>query len=376
MSKRRSKSVLKIIKVGGARPNFMKIAPLIRAMNKKKGRIEHLLVHTGQHYDENMSDSFFRDLEIPQPDINLGVGSSSHAEQTGRIMIEFEKVLLQHKPDLIVVVGDVNSTVACSLVATKMGIKVAHVEAGLRSFDRTMPEEINRILTDSIADYLFTTEKSGNENLHNEGIPEDKIHFVGNVMIDALVFCLNKIKNTGLPFNGLKEKKYAVVTLHRPSNVDDPDRLKNILDTLYKISKELTLVIPFHPRTRKNIELFGMNDMLVALEQNAVIVEPIGYLEMLRLNKTAKLVITDSGGLQEESTYLGVPCITLRENTERPSTVEIGTNTIVGNDMKLFSESCEAIMSNEFIRGGIPPLWDGRASERIVEIIEHSDTHG
>ena len=356
----------------GARPNFMKIAPLIRAMNKKRDRVEHLLVHTGQHYDENMSDTFFKDLEIPQPDINLGVGSDSHAVQTGNIMIEFEKVLLYNKPDLIVVVGDVNSTVACSLVATKMGIKVAHVEAGLRSFDRTMPEEINRILTDAIADYLFTTEASGKENLHNEGIPEKKIFFVGNVMIDTLVFCMNKIKNAGLPFNGLKEKNYAVVTLHRPSNVDEPDRLKNILDILYRISKELMLVIPLHPRTRKNIESFGMNDMLVALKQNSVITEPIGYLEMLRLNKTAKLVITDSGGLQEESTYLGVPCITLRENTERPSTVGIGTNVIVGNNRKLFYESFETIMSNEYKGGEIPPLWDGKACERIIEIIDNS----
>jgi len=351
----------------------MKIAPLIRAMDKRKDRIEHLLVHTGQHYDENMSDSFFRDLEIPQPDINLGIGSGSHAVQTGRIMIEFEKVLLRHEADLIVVVGDVNSTVACSLVATKMGIKVAHIEAGLRSSDRTMPEEINRILTDSIADYLFTTEASGNENLHNEGVLEEKIFFVGNVMIDTLVFCMNKIKNAELPFNGLKEKNYAVVTLHRPSNVDEPDSLRNILDMLYRISKELMLVIPLHPRTRKNIESFRMNNMLVALEQNAVISEPIGYLEMLRLNKAAKLVITDSGGLQEESTYLGVPCITLRENTERPSTVDMGTNVMVGNNMNLFYQSFRGVMSNDPMEGQIPPLWDGRTSERIVEIILNND---
>lgn len=357
----------------GARPNFMKIAPIIRAMNKRKDRIEHLLVHTGQHYDESMSDTFFKDLEIPQPDINLGIGSDSHAVQTGRIMIEFEKVLLKHEPDLIVVVGDVNSTVAGSLVATKMGIKVAHVEAGLRSSDRTMPEEINRILTDSIADYLFTTEASGNKNLRNEGIPEGKIFFVGNVMIDALLFCLNKIKNAGLPFDGLKEKEYAIVTLHRPSNVDEPERLKKILDMLYEISKELMLVIPLHPRTRKNIESFGMNEMLVSLEQNAVIAKPIGYLEMLRLNSAAKLIITDSGGLQEESTYLGVPCITLRENTERPSTVEIGTNSIVGNNMVLFHETFERIMSNQYNGGGVPPLWDGQASERIVDIIDQLD---
>lgn len=348
----------------------MKIAPLIMAMNRRADRFEHLLVHTGQHYDENMSDSFFRDLEIPLPDINLGVGSNSHAVQTGRIMIEFEKVLLKEKPDLIVVVGDVNSTVACSLVATKLGIKVAHVEAGLRSFDRTMPEEINRVLTDAIADLLFTTEESGNENLRGEGVPEDKIFFVGNVMIDTLVFCLDKIREDRLPFGGLQKNDYAVITLHRPSNVDDPKILTRILDAFITISKDLTLVLPLHPRTRKHIESFNLQSRIEQLEKHGFITNPIGYLEMLRLNQSAKMVITDSGGLQEESTYLGVPCITLRENTERPSTVEIGTNVIVGSNMKLFYESFEKIMSNEYKGGEIPPLWDGKASERMIEIID------
>ena len=292
-------TMLKIINVVGARPNFMKIAPLIRAMNAQHDRVRHLLVHTGQHYDFNMSDNILMQLGVPEPDVNLGVGSGSHAEQTGKIMIEFEKVLIQKEPDLILVVGDINSTIACALVATKLGVKVAHVEAGLRSFDRNMPEEINRILTDSISDFLFTTEESGNKNLSREGIPREKVHFVGNVMIDTLVHCLQKIENTGLPFEGLMEKEYAVVTLHRPSNVDDPQVLKRILEAFQLISERLKLVIPFHPRTKKNIEEFGLEDKLKKIGENAIISGPIGYLEMLQLNKSARLVITDSGGVQE-----------------------------------------------------------------------------
>lgn len=346
----------------------MKIAPLIREM-KKREKIEHLLVHTGQHYDNDMSDSFFKQLEIPEPDINLGVGAGSHAEQTAKIMIEFEKVLLQHKPDFILVVGDVNSTIACSLVASKLGVKIIHVEAGLRSFDRGMPEEINRVLTDAISDLLFTTEASANKNLKQEGVPEQKVFFVGNVMIDTLVHCLDKIQDRSLPFQNLHEKQYAVVTLHRPSNVDRPEVLEKILDALSRISQKIKLVIPLHPRTQKNINAFGLQEKLDAIARNGVIAGPIGYLEMLRLIKSARLAITDSGGLQEETTYLGVPCITMRENTERPSTVELGTNVLVGNDLGLLFEHFEKILSDHFKKGQIPPLWDGKAASRIVEVL-------
>ncbi len=361
--------MLKIINVVGARPNFMKMAPLIRAMNKRNDKIEHLLVHTGQHYDRNMSDNFFTQLEIPEPDINLGVGGGSHAEQTARIMIEFEKVLLHQKPDLIVVVGDVNSTIACSLVASKLGIRIAHVEAGLRSFDRTMPEEINRVLTDSIADFLFTTEVAGNLNLSHDGIGDEKIHFVGNVMIDTLIYCLDKIHGFSLPFDGLREREYGVITMHRPSNVDNPDILGKILDVFGVISERLKLVIPLHPRTAKNIASFGLDSKLNRISANATITGPIGYLEMLRLNSSAKLVITDSGGLQEETTFLGIPCITMRENTERPSTIELGTNVLVGNDLNALIGNFDKILAGNFKKGLIPPLWDGQAAERIVEVL-------
>ena len=357
---------MKILNVVGARPNFMKIAPLIRAMNARKDRIEHLLVHTGQHYDKSMSDDFFVQLGIPQPDVNLGIGSASHAQQTAKILTAFESVLVEHNPDMVVVVGDVNSTMACALVAAKSGVKVAHVEAGLRSFDRTMPEEINRILTDALSDLLFTTEEAGNENLRREGIPQEKIFFVGNVMIDTLVHCLAAMP-PGPPHPGLEKKEYAVITLHRPSNVDHPETLKGMLRAFQDISKNLKLVIPLHPRTRANIERFGLSDALRALEENAVVTGPAGYVDMLRLVKDSRMVITDSGGIQEETTYLGVPCITLRANTERPSTVTLGTNTLVGSDTGKLLRAVERVMLNSHVRGTIPPLWDGHASERIVE---------
>ncbi len=359
---------MKIINVVGARPNFMKIAPLIRAMNDRKDRIKHLLVHTGQHYDKSMSDDFFVQLGIPDPDINLEVGSASHAVQTASIMVAFEKVLLEHKPDLIVVVGDVNSTIACALVAVKLGVKVAHVEAGLRSFDRAMPEEINRILTDAISDLLFTTEESGNENLKREGIPKEKIHFVGNVMIDTLVHCLQTMPD-GLPYPDLRENEYAVITLHRPSNVDHPDILRNILNAFKEISRSLKLLIPLHPRTRKNIEEFGLGEELMDIAQNANVTGPIGYMEMLKLVKNSRMVITDSGGIQEETTYLGVPCITMRENTERPSTITLGTNILVGSDTGKLLSAVEQVKLNSLNKGIIPPLWDGKASTRIVEYL-------
>jgi len=357
---------VKILNVVGARPNFMKIAPLIRAMNARKDRIEHLLVHTGQHYDKSMSDDFFTQLGIPQPDVNLGIGSASHAQQTAKILTAFESVLVEHNPDMVVVVGDVNSTMACALVAAKSGVKVAHVEAGLRSFDRTMPEEINRILTDALSDFLFTTEEAGNENLRREGIPREKIFFVGNVMIDTLVHCLAAMP-PGPPHPGLEKKEYAVITLHRPSNVDHPETLKGMLRAFQDISKNLRLVIPLHPRTRANIERFGLSDALRTLEENAVVTGPVGYVDMLRLVKDSRMVITDSGGIQEETTYLGVPCITLRANTERPSTVTLGTNTLVGSDTGKLLRAVERVMLNSHVRGTIPPLWDGHASERIVE---------
>ncbi len=357
---------MKILNVVGARPNFMKIAPLIRAMNARKDRIEHLLVHTGQHYDKSMSDDFFTQLGIPQPDVNLGIGSASHAQQTAKILTAFESVLVEHNPDMVVVVGDVNSTMACALVAAKSGVKVAHVEAGLRSFDRTMPEEINRILTDALSDLLFTTEEAGNENLRREGIPQEKIFFVGNVMIDTLVHCLAAMP-PGPPHPGLEKKEYAVITLHRPSNVDHPETLKGMLRAFQDISKNLKLVIPLHPRTRANIERFGLSDALRTLEENAVVTGPVGYVDMLRLVKDSRMVITDSGGIQEETTYLGVPCITLRANTERPSTVTLGTNTLVGSDTGKLLRAVERVMLNSHVRGTIPPLWDGHASERIVE---------
>jgi len=357
---------MKILNVVGARPNFMKIAPLIRDMNARKDRIEHLLVHTGQHYDKSMSDDFFVQLGIPQPDVNLGIGSASHAQQTAKILTAFESVLVEHNPDMVVVVGDVNSTMACALVAAKSGVKVAHVEAGLRSFDRTMPEEINRILTDALSDLLFTTEEAGNENLRREGIPQEKIFFVGNVMIDTLVHCLAAMP-PGPPHPGLEKKEYAVITLHRPSNVDHPEILKSMLRAFQDISKNLRLVIPLHPRTRANIERFGLSDALRTLEENAVVTGPVGYVDMLRLVKDSRMVITDSGGIQEETTYLGVPCITLRANTERPSTVTLGTNTLVGSDTGKLLRAVERVMLNSHVRGTIPPLWDGHASERIVE---------
>ena len=357
---------MKILNVVGARPNFMKIAPLIRAMNARKDRIEHLLVHTGQHYDKSMSDDFFVQLGIPQPDVNLGIGSASHAQQTAKILTAFESVLVEHNPDMVVVVGDVNSTMACALVAAKSGVKVAHVEAGLRSFDRTMPEEINRILTDALSDFLFTTEEAGNENLRREGIPQEKIFFVGNVMIDTLVHCLAAMP-PGPPHPGLEKKEYAVITLHRPSNVDHPEILKGMLRAFQDISKNLRLVIPLHPRTRANIERFGLSDALRTLEENAVVTGPVGYVDMLRLVKDSRMVITDSGGIQEETTYLGVPCITLRANTERPSTVTLGTNTLVGSDTGKLLRAVERVMLDSHARGTIPPLWDGHASERIVE---------
>jgi len=357
----------KIISVVGARPNFMKVAPLHKEFLKHQYDVNHLICHTGQHYDENMSRIFFEDLELPKPDFYLGIGSGSHAEQTGKIMIEFEKILLQEKPDLVIVVGDVNSTIACSLTANKLHIKSAHVEAGLRSFDRQMPEEINRLLTDQISDFLFVTEASGLENLKREGIPDQKVFFSGNVMIDSLTYYLEKAgKSSIINQLAIESHNYVLVTLHRPSNVDSETQLQRITDLLNSIAQKRKLLFPIHPRTKKNLERFNL---LSQLNKNIILSDPIGYLDFLNLLHNAELVITDSGGIQEETTYLGIQCITLRTSTERPVTVEIGTNYLVGED---FSKA--AILSNQILdgrkkTGRVPELWDGNSSQRIVDII-------
>lgn len=357
----------KIISVVGARPNFMKVAPLHKAFKKFDGQVEHLICHTGQHYDEKMSKIFFNDLELPKPHFYLGVGSGSHAEQTARVMIEFEKVLLSEKPDLVIVVGDVNSTIACSLVASKLNIRVAHVEAGLRSFDREMPEEINRLLTDAIADFLFVTEKSGLEHLKNEGVNESKVFFTGNVMIDSLVNYLPKAdKSDILDCYKLAKNNYILVTLHRPSNVDSKEYLSKLIHLLNTVSEKRKLIFPIHPRTKTNMHRFGLEDLL---SNNVILTEPIGYIDFLALTKNAELIITDSGGIQEESTYLGVQCITVRNNTERPITVEVGTNQLIGTDLQEVESAALKVLNGSRKEGNIPELWDGRAAERIVEII-------
>ena len=367
---------MKIINIVGARPNFMKMAPIIEAMNKYPDRIEHLLVHTGQHYDERMSKAFFDDLGMPKPDIDLEVGSGSHAEQTARIMVAFEKVCLEHKPDLVIVVGDVNSTMACTITAKKLGIKVAHVEAGLRSRDMSMPEEINRLCTDVLCDYLFTTDHFADENLRAEGVPDEKIFFVGNVMIDTLLKHKEMASKLTLHRHlGLQPGGYATMTLHRPGNVDDPQILAGLLEALSAIAKELPIIFPIHPRTRKMAQQFGLEHYLNSGDRVEGIwcTEPLGYLEFLHLNMNARLVLTDSGGLQEETTVLGVPCITIRPNTERPITCTEGTNVLVGNDPTKVLEAAHQILHGPDITGRIPEKWDGRAAERIVEILVMSD---
>ena len=360
---------MKVLNVVGARPNFMKMAPIIQAMNKYPKKINHLLVHTGQHYDEKMSDAFFVDLEMPVPDINLGVGSGSHAEQTAKIMVEFEKVCLRELPDLVIVVGDVNSTMACTITAKKLGIKVAHVEAGLRSRDMSMPEEINRLCTDVLCDYLFTTDHFANENLSAEGIAEDKVFFVGNVMIDTLLKHKKKAAELHLREDfGLLEGHYATLTMHRPGNVDNKETLEGILEALCEISGHIPIIFPMHPRTGKMIEKFGLSKF-IAGNTGVRITEPLGYIEFLHLNMGAGLVITDSGGLQEETTVLGVPCVTMRPNTERPITCEVGSNVIVGNDKRMILDAAFKFLRGEIPQSGIPEKWDGKAAERIVEIL-------
>lgn len=351
---------MRIIHVVGARPNFMKAAPVVKALNLQTG-FQQTIVHTGQHYDANMSKIFFQQLEIPEPDINLDVGSGSHAQQTAQIVSRFELIVLEQKPDLVLVYGDVNSTIAAALVCSKLQIPVGHVEAGLRSFDRSMPEEINRLLTDRVADLLFTPSVDGNENLLREGVPEKKIHLVGNVMIDTLVCLLPRADNSFL-----NASNYALVTLHRPSNVDEPDMLRKIMFTLDEISQNLHVIFPIHPRTRNRLEGLKLTTTNHSLE----LIEPVGYLQFLALQKHASVLITDSGGIQEETTYLGVPCLTVRENTERPVTLTIGTNMLVGTDMERLKAEVGRILSGEAKKGRVPPLWDGKASERIAGVIK------
>ena len=359
---------MKILNVVGARPNFMKVAPLMAAYETCPA-IQPVLVHTGQHYDEQMSDLFFRQLGIPQPDLNLGVGSASHAVQTADIMKAFEPVVLDQHPDAVLVVGDVNSTIACGLVAVKLGVRLVHVEAGLRSFDRAMPEEINRLLTDAISDLLFCTEQSGVDNLLREGIPDERIFLVGNVMIDTLL--RNKAKADAsniLDELNLTTGEYAVLTLHRPSNVDDPSVLGRLLNALEVIQKDLPIIFPIHPRTRKNLSRLGLDQRVKAMS-NLRLIDPMGYLDFLKLTSSAKLVLTDSGGIQEETTILRVPCLTLRENTERPITAEVGSNRVVGTDPAKILGAYREVVSGRWRRPQVPPLWDGAAGQRIVKIL-------
>jgi UDP-N-acetylglucosamine 2-epimerase (non-hydrolysing) len=359
-------NLVNIFHIVGARPNFMKVAPVLNALKGRKD-VAQTLIHTGQHYDVNMSDVFFQQLGIPAPDVNLAVGSGSHAQQTAEIMIRMEPVVLERKPDIVLVYGDVNSTVATVLVCAKLGVKVGHVEAGLRSFDRTMPEEVNRLVTDQLADLLFTPSSDGDENLRREGIPAEKIFCVGNVMIDSLVRLLPAAQETVKIPNDKKTanlpERYALVTLHRPANVDESATLKGILESLLEVNRDLAVVFPAHPRTRKRIADFGLNAGQLR------VLDPLPYVDFLGLQSRATVVITDSGGIQEETTYLGVPCLTVRENTERPITVSMGTNVLVGRDRERLRAELARVLAGNAKKGTIPPLWDGRAGERIADIL-------
>ena len=378
-----------IIHIVGARPNFMKIAPIFVSFEKQNQKnnspfIDQFIVHTGQHYGKEMSESFFSDLGIPDPHFNLNVGSGSHAFQTANIMLSFEGVLNELSPNLVIVVGDVNSTVACAITAKKLGIRVAHVESGLRSFDRSMPEEINRILTDSISDLLFTTEQSANINLNNEGISSEKIFFAGNTMIDSLVRQLenaaqiNTLENINLTGSGSDHFKYGLLTMHRPANVDCPTVLAGFLESFISLSDDTPILFPAHPRTIKQIKenklesIFSSTEEVLLNKKGMVLIDPLGYYDMLNLMRSADYVITDSGGIQEETTYLGIPCFTIRENTERPVTTDHGTNILVGQNHKLLSDEVSKITTRKQKKGTIPPLWDGKASERIVDTLTNS----
>lgn len=358
----------KILSVVGARPNFMKVAPLHRAL-ERNGRFQSKIVHTGQHYDEQMSDIFFRQLELPRPDVYLGVGSGSHAQQTARIMTAFEEVVQEEQPDLVIVVGDVNSTLACALVATKMQVEVAHVEAGLRSGDRRMPEEVNRLVTDRIADYHFVTEKSGVDHLRREGVADDKIFFVGNLMIDSLVQFREKAAETSIVEDlGVEEGRYALMTMHRPANVDHEKGVYKLLRIIGEVAADRPVVFPMHPRTRNRFKEFGLEEALTSID-GLRLLEPLGYLEFLRLMEGAAVVVTDSGGIQEETTFLGVPCLTLREHTERPVTVEQGTNELLSLDPAQVVQRVRTVAEIE-PSSERPPYWDGETAERIVNVLD------
>jgi UDP-N-acetylglucosamine 2-epimerase (non-hydrolysing) len=370
-------AVLRLLSVVGARPNFMKIAPLAAEL-RNLPNLQHILVHSGQHYDQQLSQNFFDDLDLPRPDVNLEVGSGSQAIQTAEIMKRLEPVLLDYKPHMVIVVGDVNSTLAAALTAVKLGIAVAHIEAGLRSFDMTMPEEINRKLTDAISSSLFVTEQSGVDNLRREGVPPERIFFVGNVMID----CLERhralaAKSPILDRFGLRSGSrclpYAVLTLHRPSNVDAPETLQGILRAVGMLAESFPVFFPLHPRTRKNIEDFGLQNFLsdaqTASKCGIVPLNPLGYLDFLALNEHASLVLTDSGGVQEETTAIGVPCLTLRENTERPATVEMGSNQVVGVNSDRILAAARSVIAKPRQNYRCPPLWDGKAASRIIPIL-------
>jgi len=392
---------MKMILVAGARPNFMKIAPLVRAIEKHNSLaasagtiIEYLLVHTGQHYDYNMSDSFFNDLKLPQPHIHLGVGSGTHAEQTGKVMMEFEKVLLRESPDIVVVVGDVNSTLAAALAAVKLNISVAHVEAGLRSFDRAMPEEINRLVTDAISTYLFTPSPDADENLRKEGVPRKEIYRVGDIMVDSLRFHAEDARKSDILNQlGLMKKArpsaggasssnsvvdYALLTLHRPSNVDDPGSLEKILLALERIAEKVPVIFPIHPRTRKQMDRFGIQDRIAFRDRDQKMdlsrpdiygLPPLGYLDFLSLMIPARLVLTDSGGIQEETTVLGIPCLTLRDTTERPITIKEGTNVLVWNETEKILEEAFKILDGRGKKAKIPEYWDGKTADRVIRIL-------
>ena len=360
-----------VLSVVGARPNFMKVAPIAAELRKTPDAFRSVIVHTGQHYDDKLSKVFFDDLGIPPADVNLNIGSGSHAQQTAAIMAAFEPVLLEQQADLVLVVGDVNSTLACALVAVKLGVSVAHVEAGLRSFDRTMPEEINRLLTDQISDLLFTTEASGDENLLREGIPAERIHFVGNAMIDTLLAHRARAAALKVPAKlGVEPGGYGLMTLHRPSNVDDPDSFERLLDGIASVACEVPILFPVHPRTRPAIAASARAAELQR-SQRLRLLDPLGYLEFVGLMEGSRVVLTDSGGIQEETTILGVPCLTLRENTERPVTVTHGTNTIVGTDSVRISKAWAEVKSRSKA-GKTPPLWDGHAGARIVRVLRDS----
>jgi UDP-N-acetylglucosamine 2-epimerase (non-hydrolysing) len=356
---------MKITLIAGARPNFMKIAPIIHAIKdaQTEGKnISYRLVHTGQHYDQKMSDTFFKELNIPEPNVNLGCGGGTQAEQTAAIMVAFEKELINNPTDLVMVVGDVTSTMACSIVAKKLNTKVAHVEAGIRSWDLTMPEEINRMVTDALADYFFTTTELANQNLRNAGIPDDRIFFVGNVMIDTLLANRHRFKKPAV-WNELKLEKgnYFVITLHRPANVDEADKLKALMNEITIHTRKLPVIFPMHPRTAKIFKELGIS------AGNLHIIEPLGYLEFNYLVANAKAVITDSGGITEETTVMGIPCLTLRDNTERPETVEIGTNELIGTNPAAIKPALEKLFSGNWKTGNIPALWDGKTAKRIID---------